>query len=349
MKEFTDQQIRTIRSYEKEMDQEGTFPDELLQIIYDSRLFKLFVPENLGGRMVSLPESVRIFEEASAINGSFGWLVTIGSGGGFFAGNMKEEVLADVFQARKAVIAGSGAPTGNAEKCDGGYRVTGEWAYCSGAEFAATFTANALISGAGAEPELRAFAFTPEQAEVIKDWNAFGLKATGSHTIKVNGVFVPEERSFSVMESNGLVEAPVFTYPFEPFAQASFTAVVLGLGRRLMEESQSYMKLLREESPKKPVLDGVLEEQKTRLELLNRTFYNTIEGNWDLHVRGESAGDQYNEVGTVCAQIVQGVREAAFTLYPYLGMYASAQDTPFNRVWRDLLTASQHALVSPYK
>ncbi|RIW29193.1 acyl-CoA dehydrogenase [Bacillus salacetis] len=349
MKEFTDQEVNEIRSCEMQMDSNGDFPGELLHIIYEKQLFKLFVPENLGGRMVSLPESVRIFEEASAINGSFGWLVTIGSGGGFFAGNMKEEVVADVFQEREAVIAGSGAPTGTAEKCEGGYRVTGEWKYCSGAEFATTFTASALISGAGEEPEMRAFAFTPEQAEVIEDWNAFGLKATGSHTFRVKDVFVPVERTFSVFESNGLLEAPVFTYPFEPFAQASFTAVVLGLGRRLMEEARYYDGLLNPDSPKKSVLAGVLEEQEARMEELSSTFYSTIEGNWDLHLRGESADDQYNEVGTVCARTAQGVREAAFSLYPYLGMYASDQDTPFNRVWRDLLTASQHALISPYR
>ncbi|WP_421383438.1 acyl-CoA dehydrogenase family protein [Bacillus salacetis] len=349
MKEFTDQQINTIRSYEKLMDQEGSFPQELLDIIYEKQLFKLFVPENLGGRMVSLPESVQIFDEASSINGSFGWLVTIGSGGGFFAGNMKEEVLDDVFNSGNDVIAGSGAPTGKAERCEGGYRVTGEWKYCSGAEFATTYTATVVIPGAGEEPEIRAFAFTPEQVEIVKDWNAFGLKATGSHTIKVKDVFVPEERIFSVFESNGVADAPVYTYPFLPFAQASFTAVVLGLGRRVLEEALRYQELLSEDSPKREVLKSVLDEQEARLKSLESTFYNTIEGNWNLHIEGESTEEQYNEVGVVCAQIAQGVREVAFTLYPYLGMYASDQDSPFNRAWRDLLTASQHALIGPYQ
>jgi indole-3-acetate monooxygenase len=348
LKEFTEQDIEVIQSFEKQMDQEPTLPQELLDIIYEKQLFKLFVPENLGGRMVSLPESVQIFEEASSINGSFGWLVTIGSGGGFFSGNMKEEVLGEVFKARDAVIAGSGAPTGSAEKCEGGYRVTGEWKYCSGAEFATTFTATVVIAGAG-EPEIRAFAFTPEQVQIVKDWNAFGLKATGSHTIKVEEVFVPEERTFSIFESNGVVEKPVFTYPFLPFAQASFTAVVLGLGRRLMEEARYYEGLLKEDSPKKQVLNRVLDEQANRLESLRNTFYNMIEGNWELHLQEESDEAQYNEVGMVCSQITQGAREVAFALYPYLGMYASDQDTPFNRVWRDLLTASQHALISPYQ
>ncbi|MGD7023658.1 acyl-CoA dehydrogenase family protein [Rossellomorea vietnamensis] len=349
MKEFTEQEVEKIRWNEEQMDREGAFPDELLRIIYDKRLFKLFVPERFGGRMTSLPESVRIFEEASSINGSFGWLVTIGSGGGFFSGNMKNEVLDDVFLPRNAVIAGSGAPTGTAVKCEGGYRVTGQWKYCSGAEFATTFTANAMIEGsAGEEPEMRSFAFTEKQVEILRDWNTFGLKATGSHSIKVDDVFVPEERTFSIFESNGLVDEPVSSYPFMPFAQASFTAVMLGLGLRVMEEAGHYLDMLAEESAKKPVLRKVLDEQGERLETLRSTFYHTIDGNWDLHLEGESEQEQYDEVSEVCAGTAQGVREVAFALYPYLGMYAGAQDTPFNRVFRDLLTASQHELIGPY-
>ncbi|MGD6966359.1 acyl-CoA dehydrogenase family protein [Rossellomorea vietnamensis] len=349
MKEFTEQEVEKIRWNEEQMDGEGAFPDELLGIIYDKRLFKLFVPEKFGGRMTSLPESVRIFEEASSINGSFGWLVTIGSGGGFFSGNMKKEVLDDVFLPRNAVIAGSGAPTGTAVKCEGGYRVTGEWKYCSGAEFATTFTANAVIeNGAGEEPAMRSFAFTAKQVEILRDWNAFGLKATGSHSIKVENVFVPVERTFSIFESNGLVDEPVFSYPFMPFAQASFTGVMLGLGLRVMEEAGRYYDMLAEESAKRPVLQQVLEEQRERLETLRSTFYSTIDGNWGLHLEGKSEQEQYDELSEVCAGTAQGVREIAFGLYPYLGMYAGDRDTPFNRVFRDLLTASQHELIGRY-
>ena len=39
--------------------------------------------------MAGLPEAVRIFEQASFIDGSFGWAVTIGAGGGFYV-NMIE-------------------------------------------------------------------------------------------------------------------------------------------------------------------------------------------------------------------------------------------------------------------
>ena len=79
---FDDNLIRTIREWALHMEKRGELAPEILEYIYDHRLFKLFVPEELGGRMTSLPAALRLFEEASWIDGNFGWLITIGSGGG---------------------------------------------------------------------------------------------------------------------------------------------------------------------------------------------------------------------------------------------------------------------------
>lgn len=81
--------IRTIREWALHMEKRGELAPEILESIYDHRLFKLFVPEELGGRMTSLPASLRLFEEASWIDGNLGWLITIGSGGGYFAASIK--------------------------------------------------------------------------------------------------------------------------------------------------------------------------------------------------------------------------------------------------------------------
>lgn len=63
------------------MEQEGRPTEDVLQFIHDLRLFHLFVPNELEGRMTTLPQAVRIFQECSRVDGSsFGWLVTIGAG-----------------------------------------------------------------------------------------------------------------------------------------------------------------------------------------------------------------------------------------------------------------------------
>ena len=76
--------IQQLRQQAITQEEKGALALETLELIYQEKLFKLFVPEAFGGKLTSLPDSLNIFEQAAYIDGSFGWAVTIGSGGGFF-------------------------------------------------------------------------------------------------------------------------------------------------------------------------------------------------------------------------------------------------------------------------
>ena len=127
---------------------------------------------------------------------------------------MTPEVSRRVFAHREAVIAGDGMPTGTARQVEGGYIVNGGWKYCGGSTYATTFTANAVIEPASTvqnatdvpnadqdESHIRSFILNPDQIEILEDWNAFGLRATASHTISTVEAFVPVEMTFSLRKS----------------------------------------------------------------------------------------------------------------------------------------------------
>src|SRR5690625_1772660 len=97
--------IEMIRKEAPRMEREGRLTDEVLEYIYDKGLFKLFIPAELGGNMQPLPEALKIFEEAARADGSFGWLVQIGSGAGFFAVTMDPDEVRKHFTARDFYIA----------------------------------------------------------------------------------------------------------------------------------------------------------------------------------------------------------------------------------------------------
>ena len=81
---FTEQEIKWIRSEVTASDKTKYITDNLLAFIYEKKLFKLIVPEEVNGFMLDFPQAIRTFQETSRIDGTFGWLVTIGSGGGMF-------------------------------------------------------------------------------------------------------------------------------------------------------------------------------------------------------------------------------------------------------------------------
>src|SRR5690606_32949826 len=132
------------------------------------------------------------------------------------------------------VFCGTGFPAGRARKVNGGYRVIGHWLYASGCQYASMFSANAVLVDGGRE-SVRAFAFYPDQVEVMHDWGAFGLKGTASHSWRVDDVFVPEERSFAVGDQRWPASNPIYGLSFRLMASVTGVPVRLGIARRFFE------------------------------------------------------------------------------------------------------------------
>jgi hypothetical protein len=51
------------------------------------------------------------------------------------------------------------------------------------------------------------------------------------------------------------------------------------------------------------------------------------------------------EVSKICRELAITCRENAAKLHPYAGLEAAKKHTEINRVWRDMNTVSQHALL----
>ncbi|NEZ41704.1 acyl-CoA dehydrogenase [Paenibacillus alvei] len=360
MNRFTDEEIRSIRKQAMDIEREGKLPEQLLQWIYDRGLFKLFIPSALQGNMTSLPEALQWFEHTSWINGSFGWLVTIGSGGGFFAPFMKPEVAKEAYMRKDAVVAGSGHPSGTAEKVDGGYRVNGRWKFCSGSTYATVFTANCVvedrnaasaIKDTAAEPVIRSFVFRPDQVEIVKDWNAFGLKATESHSIVVHDLFVSDDRTFSIMEPNGLYDDPIYDYPFLPFAEASFAAVSIGVAKHFLDEARDIAERNRDVwmngtvNRYVSVMDKISASNDILTEAAN-VFYQAIEQSWSQHIGGQQLSEaDIQDVSQCCKEAGQAALSSANAIFPYLGIHAVMEDATINQIYRDLQTVCHHSLL----
>jgi alkylation response protein AidB-like acyl-CoA dehydrogenase len=146
-------------------------PDQL-ELIYEQQWFRMLMP----GAPLPLPELVRLEEGISWADGAVGWMVTLCSGAGWFAGFFPPDAFPEVFSQKQVCLAGSGAPTGEAHIIAGGYRVSGRWDYASGAVHATAFTANCVIIDKGQKvltadglPLIRPFLFKKE--EVVVDAN----------------------------------------------------------------------------------------------------------------------------------------------------------------------------------
>jgi 3-hydroxy-9,10-secoandrosta-1,3,5(10)-triene-9,17-dione monooxygenase len=88
--------------------------------------------------------------------------------------------------------------SGTATQAEGGYRLTGRWRYASGCAHAGWAL---LGAAAGPPPDGDTLMLVPRHAfEILDTWHVAGLKATGSHDVVVNDVFIPQHRTIRMMD-----------------------------------------------------------------------------------------------------------------------------------------------------
>jgi len=136
-------------------------------------------------------------------------------------------------------MAGMIGPSGKAEPVDGGYRVTGRWAFGSGIHHADWVIAGAFLPDQPLPAGIRMVLLPREQVVIHDNWQVAGLKATGSCDYSIENVFVPDEMTFPFMDAilgravtGGAalrLGLPALVIPFH-------MAIALGIARRALDE-----------------------------------------------------------------------------------------------------------------
>lgn len=319
-------------------------PDRQLEIIRERKWFKLFVPAPWGGLDLTLPQALELEEALAWADGSTAWVVTLCGGAGWFAGFVDPAIRDGLFAAPESCLAGSGAVAGTAETAGDGYLVNGVWPYASGAEHATAFTANCLLTRGG-EPltdatgvrQVAAFVFAREEVTLRRTWNSMGLAATGSHGFAVQQLTVPANRRFHPEARHATLPGLVYQYPFLQLAETTLAVNLSGMAVRFLELS---VDLLRE--PSGPPLAAA----QGRLDEARRALFTAVSETWrTLRDEGAIPARGLAQVSGASRQLAEVAREAVDAVYPLCGLRAADLGCEINRVWRNLHTASQHALL----
>src|SRR5262245_26720675 len=74
-----------IRSRADESERERRLAADVVEAFHRAGLFRLQIPERFGGAGLDPIEALPVYEEVAAADGSAGWNLAIGAGGGSFA------------------------------------------------------------------------------------------------------------------------------------------------------------------------------------------------------------------------------------------------------------------------
>lgn len=355
---LSEQEKQCIDQYAALSEEQGTLHPALLALAYEKQWFKLFVPACYGGPGLVLPEILRLEETLAAEDGSLAWTVTLCSGAAWFAGFLNSDLAEELFADPHVCFAGSGAIGGTARETTDGYVLNGHWKYASGALHATVFTANCqIINSRGelcytSEGTVLVKSFILKQAEVqlVPGWSYFGLVATGSHAFEVKDLQVPQERTFEI-NKNIILDMEGFDYPFLQLAETTLAVNSAGMAThflRLTATSFQARSGLKRFSPKQiTYFENELLQCRKALEIARTEFYSTFDQSW-IQLTGQEKITPIllEEVSHYSRKLAHTARQVTDILFPYCGLEAAKKETELNRIWRDIHTASQHALLT---
>lgn len=350
--------VPMIRQYAEKSSEERRVAREVMTALEEAGLFKLLVPARLGGLETNLRTMMECVAEVGRGDGSTAWAVALLNVCTWFSTTFSDQAQQDMFSTPEAKACGIFSPPLKSERVEGGYLVSGRWAYSSGS-FAATWAS----LGIGLEDgDPRALALIPSSAWTIEPtWFVTGMKGSGSDTIVVEDHFVPDHR---IQRFTDMVEGGFGTshkgdeqnanMAFIPVAALVLVGAQLGLARHAMERTLANL-------PKKnvaytcytnarnsPTHQLAVAEAATlfdQAEMLMQRATTDID-------RAAAAGKQLEKLtrarvrmdtGIIGELVTEGLRK----LMTANGASSFSDANVLSRIWRDSEIAARHALVMP--
>lgn len=340
-----------------QVEAERCLPRPLMDRLMEAGLFSIYTPREFGGLELPLPEALHVVEEVSRLDGSTGWTVALGFANDMFTCVLPKESAERVLHTGSALIAGSPGFMVRAEPVDGGYCLTGQWSFCSGAPNATwmsvaapVFDGDAPRMGATGPEMIMAF-LPPQDVKIVDTWHVTGLRGTGSHDLRVEKVFVPAEMTGPIALPAGprpVRESVLARIPFmTALGIAQSPAVCLGIARRAIDE---FRELARKKQPVfAPVLSEHVQAQEglARAEALLRSarcyWYENVRQLWNSVANGGQVTlEERVGVRLACLTATENSLAVVDSLYRLSGSTAIFQSTVLERCWRDVHTAAQH-------
>ncbi|PQJ13031.1 acyl-CoA dehydrogenase [Flavipsychrobacter stenotrophus] len=352
-KDWTD----TIRTEAVGAEKHTRLTKKQLNLIYEQGWFKMLIPSMYGGKQLSLPEVIAIEEALAYADGSLGWVVTLCAGAGWFGGFMESSLAANLLSGDHVCLAGSGALKGTAELTATGYLINGKWPYASGTPEASSFTANCIITQNGkpvkdekGNDKVIAIVMLKNEVTVTEEWNSFGMRATGSHAYEVKNLKINSDRAFDINELP-TVKSPLYYFPFYQLAEATLCVNMTGMGVHFMELCG---KILEEKSDtgsngtvNREALNDKYNMLLQKLNVARQKLFYAVDMSWQVCLANkEISPSLLYKISAASFTAVHVVRDCVNTLFPYCGLKAADKDSEINRVWRDIHTAGQHAMLA---
>lgn len=347
--------VPALLERQKEADALRRIPDSTHRDFLEAGLYRIFQPRRYGGMECENRAIIDIAGELGRGCGSSAWIFTNLVAQSLVLSMNCREAQDDVWGANPEALIASGLSVsgGTATPVEDGIVLDGLWSFSSGVDFADWLHLQVFVPQEDGPPEPR-FALIPKGSfEVVDDWNATGLLATGSKSVRLNEVFVPNYRTVAAGVLSGgkglsrdINSAPLYQISIWSAGTQIFSAPAVGIARGALDYVENEFKdrvgVVGVKLAELPTAQARVAEANAEIDAAKALLIQVSEEATDFAERDVHPElEQRARWRLNNAYATQLSIRAVERLYPLLGARGLDAANPFMRAWRDVHAVGQ--------
>jgi len=341
-----------------EIDRRREVTPEVVEALVDADMLRLLLPKSLGGQEIGLLEYCKANEALAKGDASVAWFVNQSNvSSATSAAAMPHETALAVFgRPDKGLAWGARHGKSKAIRVEGGYRLSGTWSFASGGRHTGWLGAHSAIQNPDGTPHIRygkpddrSFVFERSDAKITDDWHVLGLRGTGSDTYTVEDLFVPDERAPAREAAEERREpGPIYIIGSTLLYATGFCGVSLGLARRLLE---TYVELVRGGKKSRLAINTMADNNaiqrdiahlEAKLSAARAFLHEALVDVYDAAAAGKLDVERRMRLRLATTYGMNEATDVSVACYRAGGAMAILHTQPFERRFRDAMSASQH-------
>jgi 3-hydroxy-9,10-secoandrosta-1,3,5(10)-triene-9,17-dione monooxygenase len=345
-----------FRGMARQADEDRHVPVEMVDAFTDAELIRTLVPTRWGGLGAGFTEALTISAEVAKASGSMGWVGSFWIDHPHWIALYPEDAMHDVWGAGPNVrIATSFVPVGRVTPVDGGWLLSGEWAWASGVGHSDWVMLGGLVTADGSAPVNTLFLVPTSEVTVVDTWYSAGLRGSGSDNVIASDVFVPQHRTLameSVREGTApgalAYPTPILTAPLMTHAGYAMVAPAIGIARGMIEDWENTARSKSHSYTKEQVAAALpmqlqLSESTALVdaaEMLVLACLARVESGDTLGL--EARVRHRRDISYSARMLTRAVDD----LMQMAGASALRDESPIQRGWRDVRAISSHVMLN---
>lgn len=271
----------------------------------------------------------------------------------------------DVWQKdTRVLIASSYMPVGKVEPVEGGFKLSGHWAFSSGCDHCDWAFLGGVVppSADNPEPDYRTFLLPKRDYKVMDTWHTFGLQGTGSNDIVVAEAFVPEYRTHRSLDgfqgTNPGIDSrvvPLYKIPFGQLFPRAVSSSTIGATQGAID---AYLKVASKRvgtnDGTKTAADPQAQMAVARAQALVDQLKMKLSATFD-QLMSDAREGRATDIGKriqyryESAAVPEACLNEVLELQKVCGGRAIFIDSPLQRFVLDILAGRAHVANNPYK